>query len=273
MTDHRTNADREAYAEYERKWRLIEDGPTTTIFEQLVAGGVELPPPPALADENVHAKIWEIIAELAQRTIYLDHTDHLGDRELYAKLWNDILREEVPMFNEFGNNFVQVLRPDDEADMKTYLKFFADDTVQSAWGEEDPEFVLPDRETPPYNRDALLPPNNVHGWPEASQWLGANWSPSAFASNRFGTTALALEFVERLYSAGAEGVGIDNVTMLPRRDWTPYADTLIVKMPEAPSAREALMEMIRSVGQPDDIKDDPARFGEKGRKRIRLRWN
>ena len=41
------------------------------------------------------------------------------------------------------------------------------------------------------------------------------WNPSAFASNRFGATANALEFVNELYAAGASEVCVDNEQQLP----------------------------------------------------------
>jgi hypothetical protein len=65
---------------------------------------------------------------------------------------------------------------------------------------------------------------------EARSWLPHSSNSSAFATNRFGTTAGALAFVESLYRSGATEVLVDH----PRVDSTgaPYGDTLIVRCPE-----------------------------------------
>ena len=94
-----------------------------------------------------------------------------------------------------------------------------------------PDDVMPERADPPYNRDCLLPRPDHELGPEAREWLGANWSASALAGNRFQDTAQALTFVEQLYAAGARHVRVDHVMFLHNHLWTPYADTLIVDLP------------------------------------------
>lgn len=94
--------DDDSYREYARKMDLFMDGPTTTSFEQLTAAGVELPPPDSIAVDNIQVTLWEVLAALAERRTYLDLTGHLSDSELYAKLWNDVLREEVPSSTKSG---------------------------------------------------------------------------------------------------------------------------------------------------------------------------
>jgi hypothetical protein len=63
---------------------LFEDGPTTTRFEQLIAAGIELPDPDAIADADVRSKLWQVLAELAKWRTFLNETNHLSGRELYA---------------------------------------------------------------------------------------------------------------------------------------------------------------------------------------------
>lgn len=100
--ESRRSAHDRDYQEFARKMTLFEDGPTTTQFEQLTSAGVELPDPDAIADVDVRAKLWQVLAELAKLRTYLDQTNHLGDRELYATLWRDVLREDVPAIDEIG---------------------------------------------------------------------------------------------------------------------------------------------------------------------------
>jgi hypothetical protein len=275
MNSKQRELDREAYAEFERKMDLLENGPRTTNFQQLLDRGTELPEPGSIPDDRIRAKVWQVLAGLASLGVYLDQTDHLSDRDLYAKLWNDVLRQEVAAFDEFGSDHVMMLQPDGvEPDTSTFFRYFADERWRGEFSKENPEFLMPEHEDPPHNRDCLLPIAPGGGLAEASTWLGANWSPSAFASNRFGTTQAAIAFVEQLYAAGAEAVAIDNVMMLPDHDWTPYADTLIVKLPEEASRRRDLFDLMEHVGKPDEDGPDFADLLiDSGQDRVRLWWD
>jgi len=263
---------KESYKEYARKMDLFMDGPTTTYFEQLRGAGIQLPEPESIADADIRTKLWEVLAGLAKLRVFLDQTDHLNDRELYARLWHDYLRGETPAIDEIGFSTQLGLMPDGvEPDTSEYLKYYADDEERERWMRDVPDFVMPAHEEPPYHRDALLP-CAFGGKPDADAWLRANWSASAFASNRFGTTVRALEFVQQLHSAGAVGVWIDNTMMLPNHDWTPYADTLIVTLPEDPAKRSALFDLMEHVGKPDEDGDDEPLI-DSGQKEVRLWWD
>lgn len=77
----------------------------------------------------------------------------------------------------------------------------------------------------------------------AIAWLEANKNPYALASNRFGSTANAREFVNKLHRLGAVQVYIadpndDELTV--KQEGGPYADSLIVSLPTEQTARAAL---------------------------------
>ena len=168
-----------------------------------------------------------MIAGLAQLRVFVDHTDHMTDRQLYIALWADHLHQEVPAVDEIGFN--------------THLE------------------MLPcnDQEPPADDRDRLLPRPDYEEGPEALAWLRANPSPSALASNRFTSTQSAAAFIEQLYSAGATKITIDNIQLLPGDDWLPYADTLMVTLPEPDTTRRAVMDLIEEVGRPDENSAEP----------------
>src|SRR6478752_1761047 len=73
-----------------------EKAPLTTDAEKLLENGVDLPAPDELDDEEIRAKLWELIQRLGRMRVFLSNTNHLADRELYQKLWKDSLREEHP---------------------------------------------------------------------------------------------------------------------------------------------------------------------------------
>ena len=85
---------------------------------------------------------------------------------------------------------------------------------------------------------------------EAREWLKGNANESGLASNRFGLTANAREFVEQLYAAGAERVIVpgscvkdDSETI--KLEGGPYADCLSVFLPKDPGKRAAVLQMCR----------------------------
>jgi hypothetical protein len=85
--------------------------------------------------------------------------------------------------------------------------------------------------------------------PEARVWLKTNQNTSAFAGNRFDTTGQALAFVEELYRAGAAHVAIDNILEENvEREGGPYADTLVVVLPDDPNLQGDLIELCEEQG-------------------------
>lgn len=260
-----------SYREYERKMIQFEEGPTTTYFEQLQTDGIKLPEPDAVPDAEIRTKLWEVLAGMAARRIRLDHTDHLSDRALYATLWHDLLRGETPAIDEIGFTSHIGLMPDGvEPDTSFYLRYYADDAERERWMKDDPDYDMPPHEDPPYDRDALLPCASYEV-AEALTWLRANWSSSALATSRFKDTSAAIEFAEQLYAAGARDVSVDNVMMLPNHQWTPYADTLIVRPPVDPESRSALFKLMIEVGRPDE--PDWRTMTDRGEAEVRLWWD
>jgi hypothetical protein len=127
-------------------------------FDVLTGEGFALPPPGTLDDAALTAKLWELIRALAARRLFLHCTDHLSDRELYAWLWGDGLREELLGFGlPEGNCHLDVLGGCSEADLILQMRFYADDEERARWAEEFPDFPMPPKEQPPYDRDRHLP--------------------------------------------------------------------------------------------------------------------
>lgn len=89
--------------------------------------------------------------------------------------------------------------------------------------------------------------------PEARTWLRGNPSPSALATNRFGTTEKALAFVDELYALGAAAVLIDEVFI--DGDGYPYADTLLMELPEDHGARMQITRFCEDEG-PTEVSGD-----------------
>ncbi len=143
-------------------WKHVvdyEEAPWTTNFQQLENAGVSLPPPDSLKDEELTAKLWDLIQKLALLHVFISQTDHLSDRELYTHLWTDSLREETKAMPLVAGSawHMELLGIYSEEDMRLFLKYYADDDFRRQWHKDWPNDPIPAHEDPPYDRDRLLP--------------------------------------------------------------------------------------------------------------------
>jgi hypothetical protein len=143
-------------------WKHVvdyEEAPWTTHFQQLENAGVSLPAPDSLKDEELTAKLWDIIQKLALLHVFIEQTDHLSDRELYTHLWTESLREETKALPLAANSayHIQILGSCSEEDMVLYLKYYADNDFRRQWHKDWPKDPIPRHEDPRYDRDRLLP--------------------------------------------------------------------------------------------------------------------
>lgn len=132
----------------------------TTTLDMLIQKGIALPPPRDLADDAIHDKLWEAINGLGTWGIFLQHTNHLSDRELYEWLWEKILPEEQKPFEEGAMEIVDLVEYGDPEQNLIYIKYYAGELERQGWTPEDlPGDLdeLPPHEDPPYDRDDRLP--------------------------------------------------------------------------------------------------------------------
>ena len=117
-----------------------------------------MPPPDKLDDAALTTRLWELIRELARRRLFLHNTDHLSDRELYIWLVTDALREEMMGFGlPFGNCHLDMLGGCSEEDIILSMRYYSDDEERARWLKDFPDFPMPPKEKPPYDRDRRLP--------------------------------------------------------------------------------------------------------------------
>jgi len=136
-----------------------EKAPDTTHFEQIRGEGLELPAPEEMDDEECTSMLWKIIYLLAEKRVFLYSTDHLSDRELYSKLWMDVLHDVVKDIKPSLNSawHVDFVSTGSEENNHLYLKYYADEKARQEWLAYFPDEHIPDHEDPPYVRDILLP--------------------------------------------------------------------------------------------------------------------
>jgi hypothetical protein len=146
----------------EKYWRQVldfEQATWTPPFDTLVKMGIELPSPEELTDAQVSAKLWEVIEALAFLGVYLEHTNHLSDRELYTQLWHEELREAALFLPDDPDSawHIDFVGSGSEEDSTLYLTYYADEEERRDWAESWWDGPLPNSRQPPYDRDRDLP--------------------------------------------------------------------------------------------------------------------
>lgn len=149
----------------EQFWKNIiacEMAPEMTGLEMLAMDGIHPPRPEALPDAEVTRQLWLLIEALARRSTFLDHTDHLSDRELYTLLLDRVLVERSQVFPlDSGWNTHVMLddygMPGSEPGPEAYLQYYADPETRHGWAAEFPEFQMPPSEKPRHDRDRHMP--------------------------------------------------------------------------------------------------------------------
>lgn len=144
---------------YLRSVVAYESAPLTTHFTQIEQAGVMLTPPEKLDDVAITNKLWEVIQVLASLGTFLECTNHLSDRELYTQLWQESLRESTPCLPPDSGwvCHMDLIGSGSEEDTDMYLRYYADEQTREQWRRDFPEAEIPPHESPPFDRDRLLP--------------------------------------------------------------------------------------------------------------------
>jgi hypothetical protein len=141
-----------------RELYAFDTAPVTTEHAILRAEGVVMPPADTLDDESLHAILWEVIDALAGRNTFLSSTDHLSDRELYHHLESELFHEPTQDLVAPGwNHHIDILGGCSEEDIELSLRFYQSEEDRAHWKKSFPEYELPPKEKPPFDRDRHLP--------------------------------------------------------------------------------------------------------------------
>jgi hypothetical protein len=150
----------------------FERAEQVTHRELLARDGVTLPPPDRLSDEQLAAVLAEVARGLAAHRAFLESTDHLSDRELYCRLWEEVLDETTPLLppDDPTNCHIDLVSSGSEEDIALWLTYYADEEDRIRWAQEFPDEVIPPHRDLPYDRDRHLPkpppPPNRYDDPE-----------------------------------------------------------------------------------------------------------
>jgi hypothetical protein len=111
---------------------------------------------------------------------------------------------------------------------------------------------------------------------EAKKWITENWvgiddetQDGIFAGHVFDTKEDALEFVDKLYELGATEVLIGDIKGYTENSpEKPYADELIIEIPNNPSQRQEIFSFL------NNFREKPSEdYSEEGQKTILVFWD
>jgi len=144
-------------------WRHVlafEEAEESTLEERLkTETEFTATDPDSLETEaEVSEALWNLIHALASIRVYLDCTDHLGDRDLYRLLVFGALPGATtvpPTGTEWNTRILahEYGGPGDPDGTLTYLRYYADDETREEWDVGE----VPPKEELPHDRDRLLP--------------------------------------------------------------------------------------------------------------------
>lgn len=139
---------------------IIETEPTSTLSRQLIADGIELPPPDSLDDDQIVMKLRDVILGLTRCHVILHNTNHLDDRAFYQYLWQHTLNEpshDLNGLDERSTEHIDLAGFGGEESDRIYLQYYASDAERDMWCDDFPGESLPEKRVPPSERDRRLP--------------------------------------------------------------------------------------------------------------------
>jgi len=149
----------EVQEQFQKNINAFEQAEWCNPFQVLIDSGISLPSPNELPESELNAKLWEVINAISLMGMYLEHSDHLSDRELYTLLLNDILLENtiIQSPDVTLNCHIDLIGSGSEEDNNIYLKFYADEHDRNLWITDFPDEPMLGRELLPFDRDRQLP--------------------------------------------------------------------------------------------------------------------
>lgn len=134
-----------------------ETAPRSSNREWLKRQGMEFFPSFACDDARLAVELPRLIRALATARVFLCHTNHLGDRELYERLVSEVLPEQCPDRARTEDDGCHWDFAGGDGDMHLWLQYYASAEERRAWLRDFPGEALPPRQRAPFDRDRHLP--------------------------------------------------------------------------------------------------------------------
>lgn len=138
-----------------------ENGPFSSHAEWLARHGQVFAPPDELSGQALRRELWRLIEALAMARVFLYHTNHLSNAELYARLWHEVLDAGAPDFARTVDDACHWDFADAGSGGETdWLTYYATARERREWMREFPDQREPAHRRPAHRRDHRLPKRN-----------------------------------------------------------------------------------------------------------------
>ncbi len=134
------------YLESMLEWERAPVLPISKWFEPELI----LPDHETLTDNELKQQLHQVIGRLYEKSITLNFTDHLSDRQLYCLIVRDILPAQEKRIT-LRNSFIRWQCIDPVSEEETWLRYYATADDRQAWAAET-GLRLPPREPLPFPR-------------------------------------------------------------------------------------------------------------------------
>jgi len=134
-----------------------ETRPRSSNREWLKRHGLQFLPPFACGDDQLATELPRLIRALATARVFLYHTNHLTDRELYELLCREVLPDECSDDARTERDGFHWDFAGGGRDVEAWLRYHASPAERREWQQEFPDETLPPRKRAPFDRDRHLP--------------------------------------------------------------------------------------------------------------------
>lgn len=116
-------------------------------------------PAAELTEETVAPALWELLHEMSRLNLFVTHTDHLSNDELYTELTRTVIHHKIliPEIMAMASCYHDFLDHGKQAPNQLWLTYYADDEARKDWSRNHPGQSIPAKKRPPFHRDWQLP--------------------------------------------------------------------------------------------------------------------
>jgi len=147
----------EADLEFMEEVLAWETTPRSSNREWLKRQGLQFLPAFACSDAQLAVELPRLIRALATARVFLYHTNHLSDRELYELLCREVLPDECSDGARTEQDGFHWDFAGGGRDMEAWLQYHAGPAERREWQQEFPDEILPPKKRAPFDRDRHLP--------------------------------------------------------------------------------------------------------------------
>lgn len=116
-------------------------------------------PAAELTEETIAPALWELLHEMSRLNLYIAHTDHYSDVQLYTEITRTVIHQKIliPEILAVAACYHDCLEHAAADPITLWLTYYADEIHRAKWKRSHPGVKLPEAKSRPHQRDWRLP--------------------------------------------------------------------------------------------------------------------